>query len=120
MEKRYGALRTIGLIYKILGGIILALTVMTVIGICATALLGNVLPLGFVREFGMRPWTGILARGVVGAIIGSIIAILYGGGLGLTLFAFGEGIDLAISLEENTRLTATLLQRQQSQPPGSG
>jgi hypothetical protein len=58
-----------------------------------------------------------MAGGVVGAVIGSLVAILYGGGLGLTLFAFGEGIDLAISLEENTRLTAMLLQRQQSQPP---
>jgi hypothetical protein len=82
MQQSYTALRTIGTIYKILG----------VITVIATVLVA----LGVGRFFGT----------------GGVFALIGGGAIALTLYAAGEGVFLLLALEENTRLTATLLQRQ--------
>jgi len=44
-----------------------------------------------------------LIRGLFGGILFSVFAIIYGGLISMTLFAFGEGVYLLISPEENTR-----------------
>ena len=113
MERRYRVLRTIGSIYKVLGIVVGALTLLSLLGICATSLLGFG---GAALDSGMR---GILggAGGPVGAIVFAIFAVLYGGGVAVTMYAFGEGIDLFIALEENTRATAALLERQTAKSP---
>jgi hypothetical protein len=112
MERKYSVLRTIGIIYKLLGIIAAGLTVLTVLGLCATSLFGGMLGSGFSQDFGGA--VGNLFGGVIGGLIGSVIALIYGGGAAVTLYAFGEGIDLLISLEENTRQTAMVLQQRQS------
>ncbi len=66
------------------------------------------------REFGGRGAGGLFG-GVLGGLLTSGLVILYGGGMAVTLYAFGEGVSLLLALEENTRLTAQLL-RQQNNP----
>ncbi len=115
MEKRYVSLRIIGTIYKIAGGIVGAITILLVLGICITSLLGGAALDSFSRQFGRDPggFVGVFS-GFLGGIIGSLLAILYGGGLAVTLYALGEGVYLLLALEENTRATVLLLQRENS------
>ncbi len=104
MEKRFAALRIIGTVYKILGGIAGALTLLMLLGICATTLLGG----AFVRGLGGN--FGDSISGFFTAIIMSVMVIVYGGGVAVTLYAFGEGVYLLLALEENTRATMIVLQ----------
>jgi len=114
MERRYRALRTIGSIYKILGIIIGALTALSILGFCATSLLGVG---GAALSRDAPTFFGGAFGGAVGTVVFAIFAVLYGGGLSVTMYAFGEGIDLFIALEENTRRTAALLDRQAAKAP---
>ena len=107
MEKRYKALRIIATIYKVLGIIVLVITLLALLGICGTSLMGDTLLHEWGRGAGMP-----MMRGAVGGLIAIVVAILYGGGLAVTLYGVGEGIYLLIALEENTRATVQLLQRQ--------
>ena len=50
--------------------------------------------------------------GVVGGVIVAALGLLYGGAIGLTLYAAGDFISLLLALEENTRATANLLRGQ--------
>ena len=111
MEKRYRALRIIGTIYKVLAAIVAGITLLSILGLCATSILGGVGQAAFSRgnSFGLF---GGLFGGILGALIFSVLAIIYGGAVSLTLYAFGEGIDLLLALEENTRMTAMALQSQ--------
>lgn len=94
MKKKFGALRIISAIYKVLA-------VLTLLGgIVATAL--YILAL-------MQPGGG----GMTLATIAPAVVPLISGILGMiVLLAFSQIFDLLLSLEENTRLTAVLLQRQ--------
>ena len=105
-EKRYNVLRVIGTIYKVLGGIVAVVTVLGAIGVCIASLAGGAAASRFAREMG----AGGLS--VIGGLIGGLLTLLYGGGLAVTLYAFGEGVSLVLALEENTRATAMLLERQ--------
>jgi hypothetical protein len=114
MDKRYAALRTIGSIYKVLGVIGGAVTILLVIAVCLTSVLGGAAADSFSRQFGSDIGLGGLFGGVLGGIVASLAIVLYGGGMALTLYAAGEGIYLLLALEENTRATALVLQRQAS------
>ncbi len=109
MGKRYGALRTIGTVYKILGIIAGVFTILTALGLCASGVLGGAALDQFSRGFGGDSGFGS-AGGIVGGILLGVLAIVYGGGLSVTLYAAGEGIYLLIALEENTRATTMYLQ----------
>lgn len=111
MEKRYGALRTIGTIYKVLGALAAVVTIALLIGVCLTSVLGGAAADSLSRQLGSDVGLGGLFGGVLGGILGGVFVIIYGGGAALTLFAVGEGIDLLIALEENTRSTSLALQR---------
>ncbi len=111
MERRYSALRTISVIYKILGLLILALTVLAALGLCLASAAGSA-ALGSLSQ-GNNP---SLAGGIVGGIVIAMIALLYGGFISLTLYSLGEMITLIINVEENTRATAVLLQQQRAAP----
>jgi hypothetical protein len=115
MEKRYRALRTIGTIYKVLAAIVAVITLLSILGLCATSILGGVGQAAFSRGSGAGVFGGLFG-GVLGALIFSVVGIIYGGAVSLTLYAVGEGIDLLLALEENTRITAMLLQRQAGSP----
>ena len=107
MEKRYRALWVIGAIYKILGAIVGALTVVAVVATCATSSLGRAASDRFSREAGL----GGLVSGTVAGVIGSLFVILWGGSIAMALYGAGEVFSLLIALEENTRTTAMMLQQ---------
>ena len=113
MEKRYGALRFIGTIYKLIGIIVMLLSVLLALGACAGVLVGG----AAFRETAAQSGVPILGS-LIGGIIVAVFGLLYGGAIGLTLFAAGDFISLLLALEENTRSTAALL-RGQPAPPAS-
>lgn len=110
MNKRFVILRTIATIYKILGIIAAALTLLSIIGFCATSVLGGAFLESVSQELDYISGTNMMG-GVVGAVVLSLVTLLSGGGAALTFYAMGEGIYLLIALEENTRATAALLQQ---------
>lgn len=111
MEKRYRALRTIATIYKLLGVIAGAITLLIVLGLCAGIVLGGAALEGVARELGGGQGMGLLSSTIGGLAVG-LFALLNGGLLALTFFSLGEGISLLIALEENTRYTAQVLNYQ--------
>ncbi|MEW6567032.1 MAG: hypothetical protein AB1449_02475 [Chloroflexota bacterium] len=112
MEKRYGALRIVGTVYKVLGIIAAVLTVLAVLAMCGTSVLGGAALGSMGRQFGQDLGMGGWFSGVMGGVFVSIAAILYGGIIAVTMYAFGEMIYLLIALEENTHTTAMMLQGQ--------
>ena len=122
MEKRYKVLRTIGTIYKILGIVAAVITVLALLASCAMIFFGSSalsdLSRQLGREFGNMPYR--MMGTVFGGLLAAVSAIIYGGGLALSLYALGEGVYLFIAIEENTRTTAALLAQQpaqQASPP---
>ena len=109
MEKRYGALRFIGTVYKILGIIVLVLALLGALGACAGVLIGGASFSDAARNSNLP-----FLSGVIGGIIAAVFALIWGGVVGLALIAFGDFISLMLSVEENTRTTASLLR---GQPP---
>jgi hypothetical protein len=122
MEQRYTALRTIGTVYKILGIISGVITILAILGICAASVLGGAALGELESQLGGSYGMGGMFGGVFGGILLGFLAILYGGGISITLYAFGEGIYLLLALEENTRTTAQMLTQQagiRQPPPGA-
>lgn len=112
MKKRFVALRVIGTIYKVFGGIAGVVTILIVLGLCATSVLGGAVMENIGREFGGNTGFMGLFSGIFGGLLLSVVAIVYGGGLAVTLFAAGEGVYLLLALEENSRETVMLLRQQ--------
>jgi hypothetical protein len=110
MEKRYSALRTIGTIYKVLGIVAGAITVLVVVALCLISVLGGAALGNISSNLGGASSSGGLFPGVLAGLIGSFMVVLWGGSLSVTLYALGEGVYLLIALEENTRNTALALQ----------
>jgi hypothetical protein len=108
MQKRYGVLRFISGFYKVVGIIIGVLTLLSALGICATSVLGTSGLVQTLQNSGLP--VGLGAGGVVVGILTSLMTILFGALSALGVYALGELISLLISMEENTRVTATLLQ----------
>jgi len=111
MEKRYTALRVIGTIYKVIGLLVGALTILSVLGICAASVLGGAAMEQLSQQFGDGSGGGLAGR-LFGGLLLSLAALIYGGGLSVTLYAFGEGVYLFLAIEENTRATTELLRSQ--------
>jgi hypothetical protein len=113
IEKRYKALRTIGTIYKILGIVVGILTIFSVLGFCVISVLGGAALGSLANDPVMSDIPALpgIFSGMVGGIIATIIGIIYGGGMSVTLYAFGEFIYLFLAIEENTRLTNSMLQQ---------
>lgn len=108
MEKRYVALRTVGTIYRVLGIIAGCITVIAVLGTCISSVVGGGLMGSLSNQYYYQGASFL--GGVFGGLLMSFFILLYGGIMSLTLFAAGEGVYLLLALEENTRLTAELLQ----------
>ena len=120
MEKKYKALRFIGTFYKVVGIILGVLTAISAIGFCLFSILGGSLMNLMINSLGnsygsASTGPGGLLGGILGGVIGGVLILLYGGIMSITLYAAGEGVYLAIGIEENTRTTASLLQQQQHQ-----
>ncbi len=103
VQKRYPILRALSVIYKVLGGIVAAFTILGAIGICVAMIAGGSVLTDLARELG-TPLPGI--GGVAGGIIGGLFTLLYGGFIAITFYAFGEMVSLFISMEENIRSLA--------------
>ncbi len=115
VPKRFGVLRFIGTLLKILAWILLVLFILAavaavVLGTAETLALANPAIVDIVATLG--------AAGDIAVAISTLITGLI---LFLVLYAAGERIHLQLAVEENTRLTAALLLRmhQESQvaPP---
>ncbi len=107
MQKRYRALRIIATIYKLLGVIIGILTILAILGFCVSAVTGAAVMQNLGQRGNVFPAVGNVGL----ALVGSVIGIIYGGGLSLTLYALGEFIYLLLAIEENTRATVLLLEQ---------
>jgi hypothetical protein len=106
MEKKYGVLRVIATLYKILGILIALGTILIVL----LAVVGVAAGGSAMRQYGG------FDGGPVVAFIGVIMLFIGGGLTALGVYAVGEGISLLVGLEENTRFTAMLL-RDRFYPP---
>jgi hypothetical protein len=102
MQKRFGVLRIVATIYKVLAWIVL---VIGVLGACGSIALGALPALGGAGARSLGLGAGGLLGGVVMGLVAIFFAVLYF----LLLYAFGEMVYLLIALEENTRLTAERL-----------
>lgn len=108
VPKRFGILRLVGTLLKVIAWIILVVAVIAaiVIGIAAPALQQTVQPFLETSVPG-----GVLDLSGGNGIFLGIIILIAGLIWFLALYAAGENILLRVALEENTRLTAALLLR---------
>ncbi len=107
MEKKFRALRIFGTVYKVIGIIVLILTVVGAAGTCIAGFAGGAVVQQYAEEYA----GGGVATGLIGALVA--LGTLIGGAIsGLSLFAAGELIYLLIGIEENTRAATSYLSRQ--------
>ncbi|MBI4788194.1 MAG: hypothetical protein HY782_14275 [Chloroflexi bacterium] len=104
MQKKFGVLRIVATIYKVLGWIVLVIGVLGACGAVAISAVGTSV-IGARNAEALGLGTGGLVGGLILGLGAIFFAILYF----LLLYAFGELISLLIALEENTRLTAERL-----------
>jgi len=109
MEKRYGVLRFVAALWKILAWLIL---VLGFLGALATLILGivGVGSPGLWRGLGMDPLygRGAVAFGVVGFLVGTVSSVIYF----MLFYAVGQLLLLFIDVEENTRLLRIWVENQ--------
>ena len=117
MKKQYGALRVVGMVYKVLGIVTAVITLLIVLGICGFSVLGGAAIGSLGEELGSETVLGGFLGSTLGGLLVAVPVILYGAGMAITLYALGEGIYLLLALEQNTRLTAQLLQAQVDRGP---
>ena len=120
MEKHFRVLRFVGTVYKIVGIIVGAFTLLGALGICLTSILGGT---AFENVLQTLPNGGGQGLGILGGVLGGVIAsliIIIGGGIyAISIYALGEGVYLLIALEENTRRTAAMLHKEWFDHPES-
>ena len=106
MQKKFGALRAIGTILKILGIIEMILSFVGMVTIIViSSVMGNILSIGdFVVDLGS---SGILLGVGIGLLFFFITVIG-----AITTYGVGELMFLMIAVEENTRATVLVLQAQ--------
>ena len=82
------------------------ITIIIALAICATSILGGAAIDSMLYCFGSETNIGgVLGSSIIGLVF-SFFSILNGGLFALTFYGIGEGINLLIALEENTRATA--------------
>lgn len=108
VPKRFGVLRVMGTLLKVIAWIFLILAILIAIGLGLTAMSGDLLTnlLG-----GVLPPDLLVNLGPAGGIVAGIGVLILGVLYFLLIYAAGESIHLQLALEENTRLTAALLLR---------
>lgn len=104
VPKRFGVLRLVGTLLKVIAWIVLIFSILGAIGL---VLVGNS---GFVLPVDQLPIDPTIAGNVQGIIVG-IALLIFGLIYFLILYASGESLHLQLAVEENTRLTAALLLR---------
>lgn len=110
MKKKYGALRTIGTMYKIIGAVIAVFTILGTIGTCIIGFTGGALFQGAKSQLGSESSFGATEAGIAG-VFAALWILIFGAISAVSIFAVGEGVFLLLDLEENTRKTTELLQK---------
>ncbi len=103
MQKKYGVLRIIATINKIIAWIVL---VLGVLGGCVSLVVG-LLP--GLTATSSRTAPALLMGGLAAGLVTSVGAIFFAVLYFLVFYSFGEMIYLLIDLEENTRATVEQL-----------
>jgi predicted lipid-binding transport protein (Tim44 family) len=122
MEQRFHALRTIGSIFRVVGYIILVLTVLGALAFCGATVIGaSAIESSVAHQLGVSSTGGGFLGGLFGGLIGGFFVLLYGGFISLSIIATGELIYLLIGVEENTRKTNFMIENQMNRmsPPTS-
>lgn len=104
VPKRFGILRFVGNLLKVLAWIVLVLSVIAAIGAAVAG--GSLGPLLTESVPGASDVIG-MGGGIVAGIFVLILGLVYF----LLFYAAGESLLLQLAVEENTRLTAALLLR---------
>ncbi|MGL4647867.1 MAG: hypothetical protein ACRC1H_00560 [Caldilineaceae bacterium] len=117
VPKRFGVLRFVAALLKVLAWIALIVAILAGIG----AALSNFTTFLQTPSVVSTPIRGPILNffgSAAGGIIAGIVAALSGILLFVIYYAIGESISMQLAVEENTRLTAALLLRmhQESQP----
>lgn len=111
MKSRFGILRFIGSLYKIIGIILAVLAVIAALGVCLMSFISGAALDTLGREFGM-PGAG-MAGGFFGGLFGALMLLIGLGIAAISQYAIGEAIFLFLAIEENTRATAAFLQQRE-------
>lgn len=118
VEKRFGILRVIGSVWKVLAWVVLAAFLLSGIGVLLASIFGGGM-LG--QAFGQYVPQGASwaswAFGAVGGIIALFVFLLLGILYFMMCYAVGDFIYLGLAVEENTRLTAQWMQAQARPAP---
>ena len=109
METKYRALRTIAVIFKVLGWVILIVGILSACGISGLMALTGTLPM--VGDFGGQGGAEMGLMVIVLAIVAFIATLLTVGLYALILIAASEAIYVFLDIEENTRRMAMQLGR---------
>ncbi len=104
MEKRYGVLRFIARLWKILAWIVLVLGVLGAFGTLVGGIFGGA-DSQIWRQLGMLPLVSGMAVGIVGFLGVLITTVLQF----VAFYAAGEVLSLFIDIEDNTRTVALSL-----------
>jgi drug/metabolite transporter (DMT)-like permease len=117
VPKRFGVLRFIAALFKVLAWIVLILAVLGGIAVALSSFGTFMQTPSMVDIPIIGPLLNVFGSGA-GALLTGIGAALGGLLLFVVYFAIGESISMQLAVEENTRLTAALLLRmhQESQP----
>jgi hypothetical protein len=102
--RNYGALVTIGVIYKVLGLIVGVITLLAIVGFCVSVFTGGAAMTNLSQRMGVPAAYAIL----VGIIVGGI-QLVYGVAATLTFYAFGAGLQLLVSVAKDTQEALALL-----------
>jgi len=106
VPKRFGVLRLVGTLLKVLAWIVLVLFVLFAI---FAGIAGSTLPFLNTSIETLSPELASIGTG--GGILVGILSLIVGLIYFLLLYALGENVHLQVAVEENTRLTAALLLR---------
>ena len=105
VPRRFGVLRFIGTLLKVIAWIILILSILGAIGAgLASSQVGQAVSQN-------NAILSALFATPAGGIVAGVIVLLFGLIYFLALYATGESIHMQLAVEENTRLTAALLLR---------
>ena len=117
VPKRFGVLRFIAALFKVLAWIALIIAILMGIGVALVNFTSFLQTSSAGQISALTPLLGALGSGV-GAIAAGVLAALGGVVIFVIYYAVGESISMQLAVEENTRLTAALLLRmhQESQP----
>jgi len=105
VPRRFGVLRFIGTLLKVIAWIVLILAILGAIGIGLAG--SQVGPLLTRANPALSGLFATAAGGIVAGVVGLLLGLIYF----LILYASGERIHMYLAIEENTRLTAALLLR---------